>query len=215
MKRSSVCVFVGFVFAASAAWAETQYVTDQLSVPLHPEPASNAPIVKTLTTGTALEVLEQIGGFAHVRDPQGTEGWIEGAVLSPRPPSAAQVKSLRAEIERTRALLAQTQAQVDKNRDARTSVPATQADAELAALRAQLTEAQGEIRKKDAQLAQLKDGSAETPAAGAAGPPPGEGGFSFLWLGLGFAMLIVGFVGGVVWVRESIRRRMGGMYLRI
>ncbi|MEE8511794.1 MAG: hypothetical protein V3S36_04065, partial [Acidiferrobacterales bacterium] len=36
-----------------------------------------------------------------------------------------------------------------------------------------------------------------------------------LWLGISFAMLIMGFVVGAVWLRERNRRRLGGMYLRI
>jgi len=40
-------------------------------------------------------------------------------------------------------------------------------------------------------------------------------GFSLAWLIVSFAMLIIGFVAGVIWVRESIRKRMGGMYLRV
>ena len=36
-----------------------------------------------------------------------------------------------------------------------------------------------------------------------------------LWLGISFAILIVGFVVGAVWLRERNRRRLGGMYLRI
>jgi hypothetical protein len=39
--------------------------------------------------------------------------------------------------------------------------------------------------------------------------------FSYLWLGISFAMLGIGFAAGVKWLRESIRKRSGGMYLRI
>ncbi len=37
----------------------------------------------------------------------------------------------------------------------------------------------------------------------------------FLWLGISFAMLIIGFVAGVIWLREVNRKKLGGMYLRI
>jgi len=37
----------------------------------------------------------------------------------------------------------------------------------------------------------------------------------FVWLGISFAMLVIGFAVGVVWLRERNRRRLGGMYLRI
>lgn len=39
--------------------------------------------------------------------------------------------------------------------------------------------------------------------------------FAYGWLALSFAMLILGFVAGVVWLRERNRKKLGGMYLRI
>ncbi|MDH3672136.1 MAG: TIGR04211 family SH3 domain-containing protein [Gammaproteobacteria bacterium] len=37
----------------------------------------------------------------------------------------------------------------------------------------------------------------------------------FLWLGISFAMLIIGFAAGILWLREVNRKKLGGMYLRI
>ncbi len=37
----------------------------------------------------------------------------------------------------------------------------------------------------------------------------------FLWLGISFAMLIIGFAAGAIWLREVNRKKLGGMYLRI
>jgi len=59
----------------------------------------------------------------------------------------------------------------------------------------------------------------EAPAADArpSFPPPcaETAGFTYGWLALSFAMLILGFVAGVVWLRERNRKKLGGMYLRI
>ncbi|MFQ5754761.1 MAG: TIGR04211 family SH3 domain-containing protein [Acidiferrobacterales bacterium] len=41
------------------------------------------------------------------------------------------------------------------------------------------------------------------------------GALDLLWLGISFAMLVMGFVVGAIWLRERHRRRLGGMYLRI
>ncbi|GMQ90905.1 MAG: hypothetical protein BMS9Abin11_0210 [Gammaproteobacteria bacterium] len=40
-------------------------------------------------------------------------------------------------------------------------------------------------------------------------------GFSWLWLLFSFAMLIIGFWAGVVWLREHNRKKLGGMHLRV
>ncbi len=37
----------------------------------------------------------------------------------------------------------------------------------------------------------------------------------FLWLGISFAMLVLGLALGAIWWRERYRRKLGGMYLRI
>ncbi len=77
--------------------------------------------------------------------------------------------------------------------------------------RAQLAKLQDELSKTRSQLAEAQ---LKNPGAGAA-KPDAEYELDYLWLGIAFAMLIAGFIAGIVWHRESIRRRMGGMYLRI
>lgn len=75
--------------------------------------------------------------------------------------------------------------------------------------RAQLAKLQDDLNKANSQLAetQLKNPASAEPGA--------EYKLDYLWLAIAFAMLITGFGAGIVWHRESIRRRMGGMYLRI
>lgn len=214
MKRLHICLIAVIALTSLPLRAETIYVTDQLTVTLHAEPLSTSPIVKSLPSGAALELIEQGNGFAHVRDAQGTEGWIEAASVSQRPPATVQVKGLRAELERTRSQLTQLQAQLDKAKVTSTaSIGDGQGQAELAAVQLQLAQAQEELKKKDEQLA--RKAAATATQADSRESQADDSGFSFLWLGIAFAMLLVGFVGGIVWVRESIRRRMGGMYLRI
>lgn len=84
--------------------------------------------------------------------------------------------------------------------------------------RAQLAKLQDDLNKANSQLAetQLKNpASAGAAPAPASAEPGAEYKLDYLWLAIAFAMLITGFGAGIVWHRESIRRRMGGMYLRI
>ena len=82
--------------------------------------------------------------------------------------------------------------------------------------RAQLAKLQDELNKARSQLAeaQLQETLARVRRPSPA-KPDAEYELDYLWLGIAFAMLIAGFIAGIVWHRESIRRRMGGMYLRI
>ena len=81
--------------------------------------------------------------------------------------------------------------------------------------RAQLAKLQDELSKARGQLAEAQVKNPAAGAAPAAAKPDAEYELDYLWLAIAFAMLIAGFIAGIVWHRESIRRRMGGMYLRI
>ena len=227
------------MWSAASAFAETMYVTDQVTVGLRADVTPAATVLATVSTGAALEILERNSSFVRVRDANGIEGWVEATALAPQPPAAQQLKSVRAELDRTRAQLANAQGELGKARAA----PAADCDkvqAELASTRVQLGKLQSDIKKKDDEIAAataardtaVKETAAlraavahEAAARGSAAPAPElppqvadskpKSGFSFLWLGIAFAMLVLGFIGGVVWVKESIRRRMGGMYLRV
>jgi SH3 domain protein len=191
--------------------AETMYVSDQVTVPIRAEASATAAVVKTVSTGAALEVTEQRAGFVRVRDAEDAEGWVEATMLSTQPPAANQVRAVRAELDRTRTQLVQAQTQLDKQRAAAASSGVEPLQSELASTRAELAKAQAALKNSEAAA------NAAAPTAPAdKGAARAEGsGFSVLWLVIGFAMLVVGFIGGVVWVKESIRRRMGGLYLRI
>ena len=81
--------------------------------------------------------------------------------------------------------------------------------------RAQLAKLQDELSKTRGQLAEAQLKNPGASAAPAPAKPAAEYELDYLWLAIAFAMLIAGFIAGIVWHRESIRRRMGGMYLRI
>ncbi|MBI3898812.1 MAG: SH3 domain-containing protein [Gammaproteobacteria bacterium] len=197
------------VLAPTAVFAETVYVIDRLTVPLRAEPTATAAILATADTGDALEVIGRDGVSVQVRDSHGVEGWIEASLLLPQPPAAAPLKLLRAELERTRTQLVAAQALIDQGH--MTTAPSTEAlQEELTAARAQLARTRAELTQRDMALAGASPGVVPpVPTA------PAASRFSLIWLIASFAMLVIGFIGGVIWVRESIRRRMGGMYLRI
>jgi hypothetical protein len=205
------------VLALLAPWAvaaETLFLTDRLEIPLRADFTDSAATLKTLESGAALEVLERYGSLARVRDREGAEGWVDGRYLTTQSPAREQLRGLKSDLERARAQVVQLQTQLDRGQTA----PAA-ADPAAKKLEGELAEARAELARTQAALAQAQ--ARPTPAAEPARlpaetPPAGdESGSTVLWVLGGFAMLLVGFVAGIVWVRESIRRRMGGMYLRV
>ena len=208
MTKSLYLVLAVVLLGMSAtARAETLYVAERMLVSLRAEAADTAPEVKTVESGKPLEVLQRQDQFIQVRDPQGTVGWIEARYLSPDPPVRLQFAKLQEDLSKSRA---QT----------------TEANTQLKKAQATITEQAAKIK----ELEQAVKDAAEK-AAAAPPPPPKpvqapsppvaktteDNGFTFsyLWLGISFAMLGIGFGAGVKWLRESIRKRSGGMYLRI
>jgi hypothetical protein len=196
LRAMSMLLMLG-VFAA--AQAETVYVAERIRIGLRAEVVETSAVVKTVETGTPLEVIERFDKLVRVRDPQGTEGWIEARYLSPEPPARLQLTRLQEDLAKSRTQAAEAQAQLKKSQLA-------------------LTEQAEKIKELEKNAS---DRPAPVPVAVKAPPPviPAAAntgfGFSYLWLGISFAMLGIGFAAGVRWLRESIRKRSGGMYLRV
>jgi hypothetical protein len=186
----------------SVAQAETVYVAERIRIGLRAEVVETSAVVKTVETGTPLEVIERFDKLVRVRDPQGEEGWIEARYLSAEPPARLQLTMLQEDLAKSRKQAAEAQAQLKK--------------------------AQSTLAEQAEKIKELEKNAADRPAPAPVAPvaikapPPvtpaaaNTGfGFSYLWLGISFAMLGIGFAAGVRWVRESIRKRSGGMYLRV
>jgi len=121
-----------------------------------------------------------------------------------------------------RAQLAKLQDDLNKSRtqaaDAETQLKKTEAAlAEQTAKRKELEKTVANIPVAPAAAAPSPSVPAKGAPAPAVVPPSTATGFtfSFVWLGISFAMLGTGFAAGVAWLRESIRKRSGGMYLRV
>ena len=190
----------------TSARAETLYVAERMRIGLRAEAAETGAVVKTVETGTPLEAIERVENFVQVRDPQGTVGWAEARYLTPDAPARLQLVKLQEDLARSRSQTAEVQAQLKK---------AQAAAAEQAATIKTL-------EKEAADKPALPPAATPMPVPPPVAPPPvgktsKDAGFifSYLWLGISFAMLGIGFAAGVKWLRESIRKRSGGMYLRI
>lgn len=82
------------------ALAETRWVGDELIITLRKGQGNQYQILRTLNTGTALEVLEDDGEFTRVRTPKGTEGWVRARYLKTEPVAADRLVQAQAQIEK-------------------------------------------------------------------------------------------------------------------
>lgn len=74
--------------AFNTASAETVYVTDKLHLSLHEQPNGSGKLLKTLTSGQQLTLLERTRYFARVETEEGLIGWTKaGFLVDEMPPS--------------------------------------------------------------------------------------------------------------------------------
>jgi hypothetical protein len=193
------------LFVAFAAHAESAFVTDRLSVALKTAPGEAGTAVKQLEAGASLDVVERSGLWVHVRDRAGADGWIEARFLTPDAPARAQLADAQAQLARTRAQLADAQTQLKRSEIALAQESAKVKDLQKTAAAPPAPSAPPPAP----ETVQPKPASAETSHSDAQWMPAPA------WLATCFAMLVVGFLSGKWWLRESIRRRSGGMYIRV
>ncbi|MDG4555429.1 MAG: TIGR04211 family SH3 domain-containing protein [Candidatus Competibacter sp.] len=85
---------------AGPARAETGYVTDSCTIPIRRGTSTRYKILLMAPSGTPLEILESSSaeGYAKVKTPEGTVGWILSRYLMDQPAPRDQVARLEARI---------------------------------------------------------------------------------------------------------------------
>lgn len=84
MNRSLIILFA-LLLAAPLAGAAEVYVNDYLVITLRAGKGDEYKILKSLPSGTALEVVATDGEFTQVRTKDGIEGWVRSQYLSDKP----------------------------------------------------------------------------------------------------------------------------------
>ncbi len=182
MKRQRtawlLALWLGFGLGVSnALHAETLYVTDHILLGLHQGPAADSPVIKSLPSGSALEVLQKRDDFTQVRSIDGTEGWVSTAYLMADQPAHSVLKAMTEKQENDRKLIAalndQLQVKQQDLKAAQAKLAAaekklTQADKAPPADEKALADAQAELKTLRDQVAKLKAEAQAQPAIVAA-----------------------------------------------
>lgn len=212
--RFAVIFFVLIAITPAITMAETAYITDKLYVSLRGGQGKEYPAVKSIVSGTAVEVLQRGNGFTLVREPDGAEGWIADRYLVDAAPvkvssdssNDTQLRKTRSDLEQARKQLTLSQQSArEQAKRARTL------DQKLKSLE------EAYAAEKEANEATAAKEAMSEPETTAPTGDVAAAGFHFhlLWFLIAFAMLVTGFVSGVFWLREVNRKKMGGMYLKI
>ena len=84
-----------FFLPAISAFADTRYVVDELIITMRLGKGTGFKILKSLKTGTAVEVLEdEDKSYLKVRTSDGVEGYVLRQYISKNPPKAKRIEEL-------------------------------------------------------------------------------------------------------------------------
>src|SRR5262245_34019879 len=137
---------------ALEASADTLYVVERKEIPVYGSPALDGERIAVMRSADAGELLGRDGSAAQVRLADGTEGWVEDALVSEERPAAARLEALTAENERLRS-------------SARTASGSASDLKALQATNAELTSALDQART---EVTRLRTASRAVPAAASA-----------------------------------------------
>ena len=89
-----------------SAQAKTQYVSDHLVITVRTGQGAQYQIIKTLETGTHVEVLETTDtGYTQVRTPDGVEGWVRTQYLIDEPVAKEKLERAMSQLAKTKEAL--------------------------------------------------------------------------------------------------------------
>lgn len=84
------------------AHADSLYVTDKILLGMHQQPSEDSPIIKSVSSGTVLQVLQTQGAFTQVEASDGAVGWVSSSYLISHPPAQKLLTDLQAQEETNR-----------------------------------------------------------------------------------------------------------------
>jgi len=160
---------------ATISQAKTAYVTDRIELGVHQSANADSPIIATISSGDAVEVMQEENGFNRVLLDNGNEGWIQAGYLVDKKPTvleygllAEKHKQVQQELKEKSERLSKVERTLQVRRDelsnARTTIKElkkqlasgdtnTQADEQI---QQQLSEKEEQIKELQDQIEALK-----------------------------------------------------------
>ncbi len=102
---SLILVGVFISFFSFHAFAETQYVSDKLIITMREGQGNEYKIIKTLRSGTPVEVIEEVEQYMRVRTDDGNEGWVLKRYITSDTPKPIIIEGLKGKIEKLKATI--------------------------------------------------------------------------------------------------------------
>jgi SH3 domain protein len=82
MKMKKIIILITlFISLTTQVLAEKRYVTDRILLGIHTEADETSKLIKSVPSGTELEVLDTEEGFVKIKLDDGTEGWVSSGFI--------------------------------------------------------------------------------------------------------------------------------------
>ena len=114
MRLQGFPLLIVLMLTAVAASAQTRYVSDELTITLRTGPSTQNQILRNLTSGAAVEVLQELPdeGYTRVRTTDGTEGWVISRYLQTERIAAQRLTVAERDLAQARERIGTLEAQV-------------------------------------------------------------------------------------------------------
>ena len=188
--------------------AEYSYVTDELLLGLYARDNASGERIKSIESGTKLEVIERKRNYARVRTREGDEGWVKAGFLVKEKPA----KTLVVELTKENAALTQS---LQDTRE-KLAKPKAIAAKKISTLTKQVNEARDDLNQAKNKIRDLSTRLADAKAElELYKPKTAEHRIDRRWWYVGGAasLLLVGIIMGMKIVNNRIRRRFYGLRL--
>lgn len=120
--RIGVAAGLLLFWTGAAVALDVRYVSDVLVVTMRAGKGDEHPMLRSLRSGTPVEVIEENGEFMKVKTREGEVGWVRKRYFISTPPVAAVNAGLEAEVERLKAELEKSRLQQGDPGNGRTDV---------------------------------------------------------------------------------------------
>lgn len=138
--------FVFLLLQPLQVWAETRFVSDQLSIPMRTGASNKHRIVSFPRSGTPLEIKEtsEDGNYVRVTTRDGKEGWVETQYLMNQASARDRIVGVSKQLEKAREQVKEYRQKIN------------QLEGDSRDLDSQLKQAQREIKSQESSMEKLK-----------------------------------------------------------
>lgn len=119
MRRTLLILLLALPFSAQA---ENRYVSDHLLITLRTGQGNEYQVLKSLPSGTKLELVEDNGEYSRVRTEDGVEGWVRNQYLIDAPIARDQLTVAQQKLEKLQETRKQLQQQLKELKNDKSAV---------------------------------------------------------------------------------------------